>query len=175
MSTRPRTRTLAPAPTTGADTGSPFPDPGTVRSRKVFTEPTAAAPESTEEMRALARTAYIANTAKNKATREEADARKKLLPLMAEAGVTAFSFQTRITGEGSAVKVVGIDVKRAPKQELTVDTELLHRLVGDDLFMLIVSATKGDIEKHAGSVVASQVVGYTQSTTEESVKVTAAK
>lgn len=159
---------------TTTDTGTPFPDTEAARSRRVFTAPAQQEAEPTEEMRALARAAYIANTTKNKAAGEEEAARKSLLTQMSAAGITGFSFQTRVTGAKGEAKVVGIDVVREAKQTLVVDCAALRQLVGDDLFMQIVSATKTSIEKHVGAVIATQVTSYVPSA-EETVKVKPAK
>lgn len=163
-----RTRNLSPMPIQ--------PPPTATTGRKRTIAAAAAAPlKPTAEMEALAREAYIANTAKNAATREETAARKKLLAAMTETGIKSFSCQVRFPyGLPTKTKVVGLDVSREAKSVLVVDCVKLRALVGDDLFMQIVSASKVDIEKHTSSVVVTQVVSYSTSP-EESVKVSVTK
>ena len=72
--------------------------------------------------------------------------RKKLYARMKECELKDFKFDTTI--EGSSVKLSAVV---ATPESTVIDTSLLRKIVDEETFMKIVSATKTSVEKYAGT------------------------
>ena len=102
------------------------------RTRAINVEGGQTTPQHTPEMEALARKAFAANEAKNRATREASKALKELTLLMAQAKrpIKKFSFKvgkdwvdtTYLPGQSESIDVAGLAGEMGLKETLAVCT-----------------------------------------------------
>jgi hypothetical protein len=104
----------------------------------------------------------------NAATRLHTDLRKKLLGAMRDSGFRDFSATALING-----KNISFEAIIASGVRTSIDVAKLRTLVGDDVFMACVSASKTSVEQNAGAAVATQCSVTTAG--EENVTVKPAK
>lgn len=101
--------------------------------------------------RELAKTFYLENEKMNAAKRASEAARKELFKLLSEEGIEAGKLQ--IVGEDG--KKVNLEVEVGSSKRTEQDVVKLRELLNnDDLFMLIVEASKKAVEEKAGKDVA---------------------
>lgn len=106
---------------------------------------------ATPEMLALAEETFEANARKNKASREEANAKKKLHKAMLQSNVRHFNFDGEFEGAVTPAEAV-----IAEDTVEVLDVHKLKALLDEETFMQVISATKTAVEKFAGEDVVMQ-------------------
>ena len=105
-----------------------------------------------EEAKLRLREFASANAAKNAASREEDKAKELLNVAMKAAGVQTVD---QLVGNRTYVAVIG------PVTKDSIDVSKLRTKVTDEVFMKIVSATKGNVSTHAGKSILLDVTTTT--------------
>ncbi len=110
-----------------------------------------------DELSALAIEFYVTNRALNAAKKTSEEARTKLYALMKEQGKDTLEAVFDNDGTPSTL-VASIGAKKSN----SVDTQKLLKLVGQDVFMQVVSASQSDVESTCGTSVLNQclITGY---------------
>jgi len=135
----------------------------TKRTRKAAPKKGASA-----EIKNLAVDYFSENLEKNKWTSKANKSRKSLHGAMVDGNLKEAVVTAKVNGN-----TVTLDVKVAIPDVTHIDLAKLKKLVGDEKFMLIASATKKAIEEHAGTAVYNQVSTVKKGTdkTKEAVSV----
>jgi hypothetical protein len=121
-----------------------------------------------EDLQGLARAVFKANKEKNAATRVETESRKTLYKEMKNAGIKQFTTVAVVDG-----KRVTLEADIDAPTRVEIDVRVLRKLVDEETFLSIVSATQSSIKEHAGEAVMRRCATTTEGT--ENVTVKAAK
>ena len=120
-----------------------------------------------EDLLELVRATYKANVAKNAAGREEEKARKALYARMKEVKLTACQTVAVVDG-----KRINLTAEISTPERVAVDVNLLRRLVTEEQFLKIVSASQTSVKEEVGDAVLRQCSVTTTGTENVSVKPT---
>jgi len=116
----------------------------------------------------LAKSTYKAKVAKNAAGREETNTRKSLYKEMKDAGIKQFQCDAIIDG-----KKVTLEADIDAPDRIVVDPAVLLKLVDEETFLQIVSATQTSVKEHAGEAILRRCSETTKGT--ENVTVSPSK
>lgn len=98
------------------------------------------------KIRSLIKTVFVQNRIMNEAKRKHESARKELYAIMKEEGPTTAKIE--IVDEGNKVMVEAFLARSAGRSRNTVNVEKLHKLVDEETFMKIVSATQTAVKEY---------------------------
>lgn len=105
------------------------------------------------------------NTKANECKRKADKARKDLYKEMKEHGLQTFDLITSIEGRD-----VSLEVKIGSSVSTVIDVAALRKIVSEEKFLQIISATKTNVEKYGGKDVSSRVSKTVTGTENVSVK-----
>ncbi len=126
-------------------------------------------PSGRDQIRALAEKFHAANKAKNAAARDEKKLQADLDKAMAKVGEgEAWGMQHEFTDAGGVLRKVSIRYEGAVKEAM--DVVKLFTQVTEEVFLKIVSATRKNIETHAGKNAVNLCVITQQADFKASVK-----
>jgi len=115
----------------------------------------------------LAKSTYKAKVAKNQASREETNTRKSLYKEMKHSGIKQFQTDAIVDG-----KKVTLEVDIDAPDRVVVDAATLLKLVDEETFLQIVSATQTAVKEHAGEATLRRCSEVTKGTENVSVNPT---